>query len=104
MLTVARVTGVRQVADQVEAIRFIFEKREAGEGLFRIARMLDERGVKPVRGKGWYASQLQNVIRNTSYRGTITWGKTRRVKRKGQVIFEQSPENVITAPAPEYRI
>jgi site-specific DNA recombinase len=104
---------VSQVPAEVEAIRFIFAERATGTGLFRIGRMLDERGILPPsasrknaekRGRGWYASQLQNVIRNTSYRGTITWGKTRRVKRKGQVIFEKSPENVISTPAPEYRI
>jgi Recombinase/Recombinase zinc beta ribbon domain len=95
---------VTQVPAEVEAVRFIFEQRAAGMGLFRIGRLLDERGVKPVRGKGWYASQLQNIIRNTCYRGEITWGKTRRVKRKGKVIFEASPENVITVPAEQYRI
>src|SRR5262249_5323223 len=93
-----------QVPDQVEAIRFIFEKRAAGEGLFRIGRMLDERGVKPVRGRGWDASQLQNIIRNTAYRGGNTWGKTRRLEKQGKVRVEDSPRDVITAPAAEYRL
>src|SRR5262249_36194942 len=95
---------IAQVPAEVETIRFIFEQRAQGVGLSRSARALDQRGVKPVRGRGWYSSQLQNLIRNTAYRGVITWGKTRRVKRKGQVLFEKSPENVIQAPAPEYRL
>jgi len=89
---------------QAEVVRRIFDERAAGKGLYVIARALERDGIAPVRGRGWYASQLQNIIRNTCYRGVITWGAQRRVKRKGKIVYQASPENVITKDAPQYRL
>jgi site-specific DNA recombinase len=92
------------VPDQVRAIRMIFERRAAGKGLYVIARELERLGHEPPRGKAWYTTMVQSVIRNTTYRGLLTWGRTRRVRRRGTSHFEPSPENVVTAPADKYRV
>lgn len=90
--------------EQAQVVERIFRERAAGKGLYVIARGLERDSIPPVRGKGWYVSQVQSIIRNTTYKGLLTWGATRRVKRKGKLLFEASPENVITTPAEPYRI
>jgi site-specific DNA recombinase len=81
---------------QAAVVRRIFEERAKGKGLYVIARGLERDGIAPVRGKGWYVSQVQSIIRNTTYKGLLTWGASRRVYRKGTAGFEVSPENVIS--------
>src|SRR5262249_45742453 len=44
--------------EQAAAVRRIFEERAAGKGLYVIARGLERDGIAPVRGKGWYVSQV----------------------------------------------
>jgi Recombinase/Recombinase zinc beta ribbon domain len=90
--------------EQAEVVRRIFAEWAAGKGLYVIARGLERDQGKPVRGKGWYVSQVQSIIRNTTYKGLLTWGAERRIKRKGKIVYEKSPENVITRPAEQYRI
>jgi site-specific DNA recombinase len=90
--------------EQAEVVRSIFEQRAAGVGLYRICRQLEKDGVPTVRGKGWYVSQVQSIIRNTTYKGLLTWGAERRTKKKGKIVIEKSPENIITKPAPQYRL
>jgi DNA invertase Pin-like site-specific DNA recombinase len=99
----ATIEGERH-PEQAAVVERIFEERASGKGLYVIARGLERDGVKPVRGKGWYVSQVQAIIRNTTYKGVLTWGATRRVKRKGKIVYEASPENVITKDAPQYRL
>ena len=99
----ATIEGERH-PDQAPVVERIFAERAAGKGLYVIARGLEASGIPPVRGKGWYVSQVQSIVRNTTYKGLLTWGATRRVKRKGALMFEASPENVITTPAERYRL
>jgi len=89
---------------QAHVVRRIFTERAAGKGRYVIARGLERDGIPPVRGKGWYVSQVQSIVRNTTYKGLLTWGAQRRVKRKGKIVYEASPANVITREAPHYRL
>ena len=104
--------GVR-VPAEVAVIERIFRERAAGQGLYVIARGLEQSGIAPPsasrqleknRGTSWYVSQVQAIIRNTTYKGLLTWGAMRRVYRKGTARVEASPENVITVPAARYRL
>jgi site-specific DNA recombinase len=90
--------------EQAAVVERIFQERAKGRGLYVIARGLERDGIKPVRGKGWYVSQVQSIVRNPTYNGVLRWGAEHRVKRRGKIVYEKSPENIITKPAEQYRL
>ncbi len=58
------------VEEQARAVRFIFEKRLEGHGEKAIAKMLNERGVKPPRSGQWGGTTIRRILQNPLYIGT----------------------------------
>jgi DNA invertase Pin-like site-specific DNA recombinase len=67
-------TELRLVIDEIEAcvVRRIFQEFvETGVGLARLARRLDEGGIRPPRGKRWGQHTLANILDQPVYMGQV---------------------------------
>ncbi len=87
-----RVDGhVDRVINEPEAaaVRQVFTRFAAGEGLKKIASALNEAHVAPPRPSkagpaGWSASTLKAVLTRTLYHGRITWNQTKKRDKAGR--------------------
>ena len=60
-----------------EVVRRIFSKfLDEGKGVWRIARELDEEGVRPMRAEKWNRSVVLRILRNEKYCGDLVQQKT----------------------------
>lgn len=59
-----------------EIVRYIFERYAEGAGSLIIARELNARGVKTIRGNPWTTSSIMGIINNEKYKGDLLLGKT----------------------------
>lgn len=64
--------------DEAEVVKMIKKWRRNGSSLPRIAQRLNNDQIRTKRGgKGWYASTVRSVLKNSVYRGKIRYvGKT----------------------------
>jgi site-specific DNA recombinase len=51
-----------------------------GHGMLRIAGILNERGIKTKTGRMWKTSGIRKVLRNTVYKGYLSYGKTKNIE------------------------
>ena len=70
--------GVLQVVpEEAEIVRKIFELYIQGNGVRRIKRYLEERGIKTVTGKSeWSTSTIDRMLSNEKYTGRVLLQKT----------------------------
>lgn len=62
--------------EQANAVKLIFDLYiNKGMGSTKIARYLNEHGIKPQRAEKWEASAVRFVLKNMVYIGKITWKK-----------------------------
>jgi site-specific DNA recombinase len=67
-------------------VREMFRAYAAGEtSLYRIARDLNARGVKPPRAKEWTPTSVRSILVNEVYLGVLVWNKTDQAKFFGVV-------------------
>ena len=79
-LTTDRVILIPGPAEELRAIRAIFEIAAAGKGPTRIARELQKRGITH-GGKPWLRAHLREILKNPKYMGCNTWGRrTQRLR------------------------
>ena len=102
---------VREIdEEQAGTIRRIFELSTAGSGMKAIAKRLNAEGApspRAQRGRSntWAPSSVREVLFRTTYRGEITWNKTRKRNKWGQQQQKDRPEGEwVHVPAPELRI
>jgi site-specific DNA recombinase len=64
------------IIDEEEArwYRFMVEQFLSGLGYYKIAKMLNEKGVKTKTGGTWQVATVRSVLRNPIYTGRLTWG------------------------------
>lgn len=55
--------------ERVPLIQSIFERYASGETLGDISGDLNRRGVAPAKGGDWHRPTLQNILKNTTYKG-----------------------------------
>ncbi len=81
--------------EEAEIVRKIFELYIQGNGVRRIKRYLEERGIKTVTGKAeWSTSTIDRMLSNEKYIGEVRMQKTftsdfltgRREKNIGQLV------------------
>src|SRR4029453_17577257 len=98
----------RRINDAESAvIRRIFELSAGGNGYSRIAKMLNAEGAlapsaQQARPTGWAPASVKAVLERTTYRGEITWNRTRKRDRWGQRRHIERPDGEWmrhTAPA-----
>src|SRR5262249_15886671 len=98
---------VKRVIDPDEAavVRRIFEMYASGGGMVTIAHQLNEEGVRPPRSRGWAPSGIREMLHRGAYRGQVTWGKLRKVTRKGTKSQQHRPQTEwLTVSVPALRI
>ena len=57
-------------------VRFIFELACAGKGAHKIAKALNEKGIKPVKADAWRPTTIQGMLQNERYVGDALYQKT----------------------------
>lgn len=81
------------VPEEAALIRSIFDRFIAGEGLFPIAKWLNEMGIKTHRGRRFENRTIEYILRNPVYIGKLRWNPAGRTRR------DFSNENIILADA-----
>ena len=94
-LTTDRVILIPGPADELKAIRMIFNLAAEGKGGTLIARELNRKGVSCC-GKPWLRHHVNAILRNPKYIGCNTWG--RRTQRLHGPLKWVEPQNWITKP------
>jgi DNA invertase Pin-like site-specific DNA recombinase len=51
-----------------------------GYGMLKIAGMLNEEGKKTKTGKEWKSDSIRKILRNTIYKGYLSYGKTKTIE------------------------
>lgn len=84
---------LRPNPEEAAVVRAIFDRFIAGEGLFPIAKWLNELGVKTHRGNRFENRTIEYILRNPVYIGKLRWnpsGKTRRDFTNENIILADS--------------
>lgn len=81
------------VPEEAALVRSIFDRFIAGEGLFPIAKWLNDMGVKTHRGNRFENRTVEYILRNPVYIGKMRWNPAGRTRRD---FFN---ENIILADA-----
>ncbi len=58
----------------VPVVRRIFDLAEAGTGMLKITRALNDEGIASPTGKLWSKNGVHFILRNEVYTGTLVWG------------------------------
>ena len=72
--------GLEIVEEEAEVVRWINKLRLQLVPVYRIAYMLNERGIPTKNGFQWEARQVNSVLRNEAYVGRLYYGKARYEK------------------------
>ena len=67
--------------EEEAVIKSVFERFAAGEGLFPIAKSLNDMGLKTHRGGMFENRTIEYILRNPVYIGKIHWNPTGRTRR-----------------------
>lgn len=81
------------VPEEAALVRGIFDRFIQGEGLFPIAKWLNDLGVTTHRGNGFENRTIEYIIRNPVYIGKLRWNPAGRTRR------DFSNPNIILADA-----
>lgn len=68
------------IPEEAEVVKLIFEMYAQGLGSHRIARRLNEMGLKTQLGNKWGAESLARLRRNEHYLGKVVWNRRQSVK------------------------
>lgn len=99
--------------DEAVIVRRIFEMYADGHSLKRIARQLNEEGIRSPKAPrrrlkpSWCMSSIRVILRNSRYRGQIVWNKTRKIREpnSGRRIKRSRPQSEwIVTDWPDLRI
>nr|WP_306298267.1 recombinase family protein [Arthrobacter agilis] len=99
-----RVVGTQDVIDaaEAEAIREIYRMVIAGDSLRSLAKYLNEKGMKTIRGNPWQGNVVGNMLRKPRYAGRYAHAKQDIGKAAWEPIISQDTYDqalaVLTAP------
>lgn len=65
--------------DEAEVVRRVFKLYSQGNGVNKIATILENEGVKSKNGGKWRANTIKNMITNEAYLGTLVQNKTQGI-------------------------
>lgn len=68
------------IPEEAAIVKLIFEMYRDGYGSHKIARHLNERGVKTQLGKKWSPESLKKMRSNEHYLGKVVWNRRKTVK------------------------
>ena len=83
------------IPEEARIVKLIFEMYRDGYGSHRIARHLNEMGVKTSKGGKWAAESLKKMRTNEHYLGKVVWNRRREVKtiEDGEVVTSRPLHN-----------
>jgi site-specific DNA recombinase len=81
------------IPEEAALVRSIFDRFIAGDGLFPIAKWLNDLGVTTHRGSKFENRTVEYILRNPAYIGKLRWNPTGRTRR------DFSNENIILSDA-----
>lgn len=87
--------------EEAKIVRRIFEMYLSGEGCHRIAKILNDEGIKTITGGVWHSSTIKGMLTNEKYKGdfhiqkyyTPEGKKNQTVRNKGEVKSYYVSEN-----------
>lgn len=87
---------------EAEVVRMVYDLAlNYGMGGHRIAKYLNERGIKPRIGNEWNLAVINYMLRNPIYKGYLTYGKTKqRTRNKTIKRGRASPKEWILSEKP----
>jgi len=75
------VNMLQVVPQESETVKEIYRMYTVdGYGMLKIARILNEQGKKTKMGNQWKSDTIRKILRNTIYKGYLSYGKTHRVE------------------------
>lgn len=79
------------IPEEARIVKLIFEMYRDGYGSHKIAKKLNEMGVKTQLGKKWSAESLKKMRSNEHYIGKVVWNrrKNTRTIEDGQVVLSR---------------
>ena len=79
------------IPEEARIVKLIFEMYRDGYGSHKIARHLNEMGVKTKKGKKWSAESLKKMRTNEHYLGKVVWNKRKETRtiENGQVVVSR---------------
>ena len=83
--------SLEPIPDEARIVRLIFEMYRDGYGSHKIAKTLNEMGVKTQLGNKWSAESLAKMRRNEHYIGKVVWNKRQntRTVENGEVVISR---------------
>ena len=83
--------SLEPIPEQARIVKLIFEMYRDGYGSHKIARTLNNMGVKTQRGNKWSAESLKKMRSNEHYIGKVVWNKRKntRTVENGEVILSR---------------
>ena len=83
--------------DAAQVVRRIFDLAEAGTGMLKITRTLNDEGVASPTGRLWSKNGVHFILRNEVYTGTLVWGTKGKDKAEPVRIEKAFPAIVTKA-------
>lgn len=87
------------IPEEARIVKLIFEMYRDGYGSHKIARTLNEMGVKTQKGKKWSAESLKKMRSNKHYIGKVVWNQRKEVKtvEKGEILVSRplNPDHLV---------
>lgn len=83
--------SLEPIPEQAAVVKLIFEMYRDGYGSHKIARTLNQMGVRTQRGNKWSAESLKKMRSNEHYIGKVVWNKRKntRTVENGEVILSR---------------
>ena len=83
--------------DAALVVKRIFDLAEAGTGMLKITRALNDEGIASPTGKLWSKNGIHFILRNEVYTGTLLWGSRGKDKAEPVRIEKNFPAIVSKA-------
>lgn len=79
------------IPEEARIVKLIFEMYRDGYGSHKIARTLNEMGIKTKKGGRWAAESLKKMRTNEHYLGKVVWNKRQTTKtiENGEVVISR---------------
>ena len=83
--------SLEPIPEEARIVKLIFEMYRDGYGSHKIARTLNDMGVKTQRGNKWSAESLKKMRTNEHYLGKVVWNKRKDTRsiEDGEVVVSR---------------
>lgn len=87
--------SLEPIPEEARIVKLVFEMYRDGYGSHKIARALNEMGVKTQRGNKWSAESLKKMRTNEHYIGKVVWNKRQNTRtiEDGEVVISRPLQN-----------